>query len=567
VVFLIALSIVTTTLLSALEPEEFELRTHEGALVADQNTRYVFLYRQDPETKLITATLQVYNGGASGAEDIVIAALSIDISFNAQVAPYNTVTGQLFTGKQTGNSNEFLRYCSPLVSSTIEVDGLPLTCYFSNFGSSYMERNITRGGIVGARLSTGDSTNFPYLIIGPGETLDVVEFYFMPVNGTDVLNIDMFGYDYLYDIEDTRIRVTTYLLNGFYSLEARSNNIPADRIFILSPGSFKVHVQRPLPISADNNSRTIVGYNPATMEWSDDGITYNTGEPYVPDVGGIIYVRGIGDSEYSGNDATYGDYKKYVPSESQVTFGRKPGYVDYYTVTFDGNGGTPVVQTRVVAENDAVGADMPDDPTRDGYMFTGEWNTEEDGSGRGFTDSTVVTGDIRVSAQWVVAPIMYHTVTFDGNGGTPAEQTREVPQNTNLGTNMPSSPQQSGYTFAGWNMERDGTGATFNGLTVVTRTLTVYAIWRIDEPIEFLELDVPLVFVNPRHIYAFKVDLGDDVPFEDVVFTVGDTSYATVNENRTITIHNKTGAVTLTATDPVSGRNRVFILRIVVSVT
>ncbi|MCL1846824.1 MAG: InlB B-repeat-containing protein [Coriobacteriia bacterium] len=72
-----------------------------------------------------------------------------------------------------------------------------------------------------------------------------------------------------------------------------------------------------------------------------------------------------------------------------------------YWVTFDGNGGDVLVadETREVVALDSLGADMPDDPTRAGFVFIG-WNTAANGSGTAFSASTPVTDDITVYAQW-----------------------------------------------------------------------------------------------------------------------------------------------------------------------
>jgi|GEM_PF-2355437 len=78
-----------------------------------------------------------------------------------------------------------------------------------------------------------------------------------------------------------------------------------------------------------------------------------------------------------------------------------------YIVTFDKNGGTtdasPTTETATSGGN--VGS-LPTAPAKTGYTFTG-WNTAADGSGSTFTDSTTVTADITVYAQWVLVPSSY----------------------------------------------------------------------------------------------------------------------------------------------------------------
>ena len=68
-------------------------------------------------------------------------------------------------------------------------------------------------------------------------------------------------------------------------------------------------------------------------------------------------------------------------------------------VIFDRNDGSGQTENVEAVSGEALGDKMPDDPTRDGYTFTG-WNTEPDGSGDTFTASTVVSGTMTVYAQW-----------------------------------------------------------------------------------------------------------------------------------------------------------------------
>jgi uncharacterized repeat protein (TIGR02543 family) len=68
-----------------------------------------------------------------------------------------------------------------------------------------------------------------------------------------------------------------------------------------------------------------------------------------------------------------------------------------FTVTFDGNGGTPETTGEEV-EADATVETLPT-VTRDGYTFV-EWNTLQDGTGEVFTTETAVAADMTVYAIW-----------------------------------------------------------------------------------------------------------------------------------------------------------------------
>lgn len=69
------------------------------------------------------------------------------------------------------------------------------------------------------------------------------------------------------------------------------------------------------------------------------------------------------------------------------------------SVVFDWNDGSSKTETMFVTEREALGDRMIADPARNGYTFTG-WNTQQDGKGSSFDNSTVITGSLTVYAQW-----------------------------------------------------------------------------------------------------------------------------------------------------------------------
>lgn len=71
------------------------------------------------------------------------------------------------------------------------------------------------------------------------------------------------------------------------------------------------------------------------------------------------------------------------------------------TVTFGANGGAFAdgSTTSEVKTESGSSVTLPANPTRSGYTFTG-WNTQQDGKGSSFDNSTVITGPLTVYAQW-----------------------------------------------------------------------------------------------------------------------------------------------------------------------
>jgi hypothetical protein len=66
-----------------------------------------------------------------------------------------------------------------------------------------------------------------------------------------------------------------------------------------------------------------------------------------------------------------------------------------------------------------------------------------------------------------------YTVTFDADGGSPAERTRMVNDGGTVGSsNMPSEPTQSGYAFDAWHTQRNGGGDQFTASTTGYNPMT-----------------------------------------------------------------------------------------------
>lgn len=146
-----------------------------------------------------------------------------------------------------------------------------------------------------------------------------------------------------------------------------------------------------------------------------------------------------------------------------------------YTVTWDGNGGTPSKSSSSFHYNDALGT-LPT-ATRTGYTFKG-WSTSKTGTVNVST-TTKVTANVTYYAVWTINS---YTWTFDANGGI-GDTTKTLNYNATLST-LPTASRAStaanNYTFAGWFDTDASTGGTqLTTSTKCTGNKTWYARWTI----------------------------------------------------------------------------------------
>lgn len=144
-----------------------------------------------------------------------------------------------------------------------------------------------------------------------------------------------------------------------------------------------------------------------------------------------------------------------------------------YTVTWDGNGGTPSKSSSSFHYNDALGT-LPT-ATRTGYTFKG-WSTSKTDTVNVNT-TTKVTANVTYYAVWTINS---YTWTFDANGGT-GDTTKTLNYNATLST-LPTASRAStaanNYTFAGWFDTDASTGGTqLTTSTKCTGNKTWYARW------------------------------------------------------------------------------------------
>lgn len=145
-----------------------------------------------------------------------------------------------------------------------------------------------------------------------------------------------------------------------------------------------------------------------------------------------------------------------------------------YTVTFDGNDGTPSVGSMTTTKQKLTS--LPD-AFRSKHSFNG-WYTEKSG-GTKITTDTVFSANTTVYAHWTHAddnnpPVNYYTLRFETGGGSAIPGVRET-YNTYMDLTK-YVPTRHGYTFVGWYSEQSLVNKVSD--IYLTGDRTVYAGWR-----------------------------------------------------------------------------------------
>jgi uncharacterized protein (TIGR02145 family)/uncharacterized repeat protein (TIGR02543 family) len=146
------------------------------------------------------------------------------------------------------------------------------------------------------------------------------------------------------------------------------------------------------------------------------------------------------------------------------------------TVFFNSNGGT-AVPMQIVAYNTTATQPSPA-PTRTGYIFAG-WYSDA-GLNNAFVFTTPVTATLTLYAKWT----QVFTVTYNGNGNTGGSVPVDANQYTNGQTvtvlDNTGGLVKTGYSFACWNTNQNGTGTDRNPggtFSMGSSNVVLYAKW------------------------------------------------------------------------------------------
>ena len=136
-----------------------------------------------------------------------------------------------------------------------------------------------------------------------------------------------------------------------------------------------------------------------------------------------------------------------------------------YTLTLDLDGGTLASGSTTQVLEEGTQVTLPT-PTKDGFNFVG-WKLDKN-----YVTKVTLTKDLTVKAEWE-KQIVYHTVTYNLDGGTLSSNTAQVADGSDY---VLKTPTKDGFAFLGYTLVQDSTDYT-RKLKNVTADVAVYAHW------------------------------------------------------------------------------------------
>ncbi len=192
----------------------------------------------------------------------------------------------------------------------------------------------------------------------------------------------------------------------------------------------------------------------------------------------------------NGSGTTYTQAQTFTMGAANITLYAMWTENPTYTVTYNGNGNTsgivPVDSTNYEQGQDVSVLGNTGNLVKTNYSFGG-WNTQANGSGTIYTQSQTFTmgaANVTLYAMWTANPT--YTVTYNGNGSTggivPVDSTNYQQLQTVTVLGNTGNLVKTGNSFAGWNTQADGSGATYppaQTFIMGAANVTLYAKWSV----------------------------------------------------------------------------------------
>ena len=180
-------------------------------------------------------------------------------------------------------------------------------------------------------------------------------------------------------------------------------------------------------------------------------------------------------SVVTNKDATLEKVKANSDGSKPNPTTRKMKYTVYdntYTLTFNGNGGTPSKTNMSVKYEEPYGTLAT--ATRTGYTQNGWWTSSSGGNEIKSTSIFRQVSNQTVYAHWTANE---YTVTFNPNGSSVSPTSKTVTYDSTYG-DLPTPSARTGYNFDGWyTSATGGTKITSSSRVTTAGNHTLYAHW------------------------------------------------------------------------------------------
>ena len=149
-----------------------------------------------------------------------------------------------------------------------------------------------------------------------------------------------------------------------------------------------------------------------------------------------------------------------------------------HTISFDGNGGTSSMGDVSKEEGSTYALPGNGFTAPEGYKFSG-WTVGDDSTLRQPGYEITVTEDVVIHAQWELIPVVYYTLSFDGNGGLGSMTSLSLKEGSTYELPANEFTAPSGYKFIGWKVGNDATLRDPGYEITVNDDVVIHAQWEL----------------------------------------------------------------------------------------